>query len=162
MGKGLREHGDRYGNLVKSSGSRLLATAQVTEAEKSVHFSSPRGAERGRLVRLDKHQFGIIDRRENQIGIIRPAGGLRAWKSRRYELIIDDKPVLEMHCDNQVPWRIYFTIDRVGNVGKEREQLLLRCAFALRLIAPELMKDPVISTLKKARGDLRDNIEELF
>lgn len=63
-----------------------------------------------------------------------------------------------MHCQNQVPWRTVFEIKKLREVSRQEERLLLNCAFALRLIQPDIMKDPVGSTLSAARGKIKDLI----
>lgn len=149
-----------------AQGDKIVAILSEEEAEKHYIFKAGNGRKLGEIKGAGRTLVGpvkdIFDGKGNKIGTVRKKSGVKAWSSRAYQLFLDETPILEIHCEYQVPWRAGFIINRINKAPRDKENLLLYSAFVLRLIEPSLMDDPVRSTLKKARKGLTGQIEDLL
>ena len=111
---------------------------------------------------LGSGHLAILDGRGTAVGAVRKKAGVKSWAQRTYVFDIGGDEMLEMHCAFQHPGRTMFEINCLQKPSTKHEKRLLKSAFALRLLEPDIMKDPVRSVVKDLRGDFSDAIEGLF
>jgi hypothetical protein len=148
-------------------GDTLETIVRAQEPQKHYTFETPDGRPTGAIKRVKDGLLGsgrleIIDSKGESAGCVRKKPGVKAWAKRAYLFDLSEQTVLEIRCSLQSPLHTVFEIDRISKVSQANERLALNCVFALRLIEPDIMKDPVKSTVKDIRGGFKDSIEDIF
>ncbi len=148
-------------------GDVMAAVIRMVKPQEHYRFETADGQPTGEIKKvkegfLSPENVIILDEQGNAVGTVDRKPGVKAWASRAYHLLWGGQPALEMHCEFQHPLRTGFKIDRLRAVPADVEQVLLNCAFVLRLLEPDIMEDPVRGVVKDIRGDFKDGIDGLF
>ncbi len=147
-------------------GDLMVAVIRMLKDQKHYRFETPDGQKTGEIMKikegfLSPESVIIVDSEGETVGTVDKLPGVKAWASRAYHLLWGGQPALEMRCEFQ-HFRTGFKIDKLRAIPPDIEQMLLNCAFVLRLLEPDIMEDPVRKVVKDIRGDFKDNVKDLF
>jgi hypothetical protein len=148
-------------------GGVMVAVIRMVKPQEHYRFETADGQPAGEIKKvkeglLSPENVIILDGQGDTAGTVDRKPGLKSWASRAYHLIWNSQPALDMHCEFQHPGRTGFKIDKLRTIPANVEQMLLNCAFVLRLLEPDIMEDPVRGVVKDIRGDFKDSVEGLF
>ncbi|MBN1123060.1 MAG: hypothetical protein JXJ17_18445 [Anaerolineae bacterium] len=147
-------------------GDVIVAVIRMVKDQEHYRFETADGQPAGEIKKLKEGFLSpesviILDGQGDSVGTVDKKPGVKAWASRAYYLLWGGQPALEMHCEFQ-HFRTGFKIDKLRTIPEEIEQMLLNCAFVLRLLEPDIMEDPIRGVVKDIRGDFKDSVDGLF
>lgn len=146
--------------ILIARGDKLVAIVQPEIPGEHYFFKTPEGKKIGGVKKVDQSMLEVIhiyDGRGNQKGVVKREIGLHSITKHLFLFEVGNQAVLKLIFENKGFWLTY-KIEKLADVPASTEQLCLYAAFALRLIEPEMVNDPLRSHLTTVQKILKGGL----